>query len=207
LSTTKDVDDSLQRCWSHPRLWEQYADNHQGACLLLDHDVLADRLAGHAAAIGVWHRHGEVQYGPLSNLVHPTIAQGLRWDEAFYLASRDGSITFEHAVAGMLETRVWDGESESGRMDVADWVLYRKMPDWASEAEYHYSVVHPEGDYVDLDVSGAVFAVVLGHAFQEWHVPGAIDACRRHAVTLYRGEWHADGLAPLAPACYVPSDR
>jgi hypothetical protein len=42
LSLTRDAEDGggsypeFDCCWARPRMWEQYGDNHRGACLLFD---------------------------------------------------------------------------------------------------------------------------------------------------------------------------
>jgi hypothetical protein len=45
LSLTRDTEDrghfpSFDCCWSRPRMWEQYGDDHRGACLLFDRSRL-----------------------------------------------------------------------------------------------------------------------------------------------------------------------
>jgi Protein of unknown function (DUF2971) len=46
LAFSRDVGDGVgvrpgfDCCWARPRMWEQYGDNHRGACLLFDRDRL-----------------------------------------------------------------------------------------------------------------------------------------------------------------------
>jgi hypothetical protein len=49
----------FSRGFSHPRLWEQYADNHAGVCLVLAKDALLE------AAKEATNAHGVLEHGPI----------------------------------------------------------------------------------------------------------------------------------------------
>jgi Protein of unknown function (DUF2971) len=52
----------LHRGYAHPRMWDQYADHHRGACLVFDSRQLRERIR---EQLGATHEiyHGRVHYG------------------------------------------------------------------------------------------------------------------------------------------------
>jgi hypothetical protein len=58
----RDARHQVFRCpWARPRMWEQYAEDHAGVCLVFDREQLLSVLKGALASIGQYH-HGPVKY-------------------------------------------------------------------------------------------------------------------------------------------------
>ena len=50
----------FNRGYSHPRLWEQYADNDEGICLVLERAALVEAVTRAASS------HGRLEHGPVT---------------------------------------------------------------------------------------------------------------------------------------------
>ena len=81
LSLTCDANDgggypAFDGCWSRPRMWEQYGDNHEGVCLLFDRSRL-ERVVDEQ-----WpHAEGVVQRGARRRPARVDIAHPGRTDD------------------------------------------------------------------------------------------------------------------------------
>jgi len=152
-------------------MWEQYADNHAGVCLVFDRAVLLDSLEHNLGADGAYWE-GPVKY---------TVAG--------FAASRARNINLDKFHERSLED------------DVAEHVLEHheeffllKTEDWASEFEYRF-VFQPASDRkLTLPIrfvsyGNALRSVVVGERFPEWQLPSARAIARDARVVLRRMTW------------------
>lgn len=188
------------RCWNHPRLWDQYADHYRGVCLLFDKTLL-DAALRERAAEALWTDGCEVTYGRLEYLhVGMPMFPQLFWLPHDFPNEHYGipellNLNLEGMAPppepGDEEPVPWDF---TGRM--ADWLLFKKNPDWATEAEYRYVVVEESNNGpIFIDVRQALKGAVLGAKFPEWQIEGAKSASARHNLVIHEGEWTPSGLA------------
>jgi hypothetical protein len=174
---TREPDRVIERCfrcpWSRPRMWEQYADNHAGACLIFDRAEL------------------------LSALHHDLAAGGRYWEGAV-----DYTVAgFATCAAGTILLDQFD--ESSLKDDVAQHVVkhYRdffflKTEDWATEFEYRFVFKRafdppvPRLDASDLVSYGnALRHIVVGEKFPAWQLPGAREVAERAGVELRQMKW------------------
>jgi hypothetical protein len=160
------------RGYARPRMWEQYAENHAGACLVFDRELLAESLL------------------PALSVFNDTIA-----DEVVYsdvpLPGHEGARSL---VAAAL-TQAGDGDLERGLRrhlhEHARELFFRKLTDWVTEREYRYLIL----DNNPLDVSAhyrdALQAVIVGERFPQWQIPGAALVCSAADATLRQMQWGA----------------
>ena len=167
LSLTRDSEEpgdtfpEFDCCCSRPRMWEQYGDDHRGACLLFDRSrleraVRADKRTRHFR---------DVEYDRQASI--EPFQRGLSANEI--LRDRDP----DRAVADHIDAH-------------SDAFFFLKSDDFRTEWEYR--VVLTAGDdrdeYAYLDYRDSLVAVVLGERVPEWQRPGAVDTCSKFEVKL-----------------------
>jgi hypothetical protein len=162
--------------WARPRMWEQYGDNHTGACLLFERGRLEATLMNELGEERIFF--GDVTY-----------------DREGIAASRVQHVTDE---------RIFDKKQR--QKAVADHIdKYRddffllKSDDFETEAEYRVVLktddqspvgyTTDEQGYAYVGYGDALVAVVVGHDWPLWQKPGARELCDRAGVKLLRMWW------------------
>ena len=157
-------DPTFDCSWARPRMWEQYGDNHAGACLLFDRGRLETVLRHDLGA-------GSLYIG------------NVRYDREGIASSR---------VQHLVDERIFDPTQR--QRAVADHIdMYRddffflKSDDFETEAEYRVVLNTDDGSpvgyttddegYAYLGYGDALIAVVLGRHFPKWQRAGAREVC------------------------------
>ena len=134
-------------------MWEQYAEDHRGVCLVFRRDELVARFVDQMAALGTLHYHDEVTYTPegFSNSDARDVRRG----------DFDQTAPFANSAADYIEQHYRD-------------FFFLKSADWATEVEYRFTLqaTADPGD-VELDFGDALEAVVVGENFPFWLFPSA----------------------------------
>ncbi len=183
LSLTRGADERIDdaahkparafRCpWARPRMWEQYAENHAGACLIFDRVGLLNVLEAELEPLGQY-RAGEVRY---------TVGG--------FATSRAAHAQFDNFREASLDEDVAQHVSHH----FEDFFLL-KTDDWASECEYRVVFQSPENRAAVSDremlvsFGTALRFVVVGERFPEWQLPGARRVADEAGVELRRMSW------------------
>ena len=163
--------------WARARLWEQYASNHAGVCLVFDRDRLQAALRSSLDQQGSSY-DGAVEYSP----------------RGFY----------DSASRIVIDANLLDPTTQDER--IVEWVrerhidlFFRKTDDWHSEHEYRYVLASPGENYAFADFGDALARVVIGSRFPRWQVPGAEVACQGAGAELQRMTWEAGQPYPGRP--------
>jgi Protein of unknown function (DUF2971) len=174
------------RCpWSRPRMWEQYAENHAGACLIFDREALLAALRSDLARLGSYWE-GPVKY---------TVAG--------FAGSAGGTVMLDQFHEGALDDEVAIHVQEH-----YEDFFFLKTEDWATEFEYrfvferarpkeHRFHLVPPGNYVSY--GDALRWVVVGEHFPDWQLPGADAVARAANVELRRMSWELNRPFPAKP--------
>jgi hypothetical protein len=126
-------------------MWEQYAENHRGVCLVFDHERLSSEIEAGLAEAGVDENYkGSVEYTPRG------IAGAVL---NFHL--NDFKLDFDQALAEHLRR------------------LYRelfllKTRDWESEHEYRFVARRADEDYLSVPFGDSLRLVIVGRRFPDW---------------------------------------
>jgi hypothetical protein len=192
-------------CWARPRMWEQYADEHRGVCLLFDAERLtrAMQVAFSAHQIQAWF--GEVAYTAAG-----IAGSKLRFlsDSRIFDASRRAN-----AVTEFIEGNIGD-------------FFFLKTDDFKTEHEYRIvimpgdesvpaapsSPVSFESEFAYVEYGDALVAVLVGERFPNWQLLGANRACERADALFGKVGWknrrpiafppildHRDDGTPILP--------
>jgi hypothetical protein len=167
-------DDSRERDWrsavfgrgfAHPRLWEQYADNHHGVCLCFDLGKLIDEMG---AAV--------------------TAAERLDHDAVVYA---DAEIVADALHVSMEELRA-HGVSATVTKHVREHIgelFFTKLRDWETEMEYRFVVETDHPDPIYVNVRRALRAVILGAEVSGFYEPAFSALCDPAAIAILRMNW------------------
>ncbi len=167
------------RCpWARPRMWEQYAENHAGACLVFDRAQLLAALRTELANIGqVDHDNVRYTVGGFSTSTAASINLDLL-----------NEITLAYSVGGHVYEHFED-------------FFLLKTDDWASEWEYRV-LVRPTDPELDADPDAeaeppvtfvgfgrALRYVIVGEKFPRWQLPGAQAVAEHAGIELRQMSW------------------
>ena len=169
-------DPAFDCSWARPRMWEQYGDNHTGACLLFDLGRLEATLRNHLGPSSVYI--GDVDY------------------------DREGIAA--SPVQHMTDERIFDPTQR--RQAVADHIdrhrrdfFFLKSDDFETEVEYRVVLnsEHESPGSYRTDEQGNAYvgygdslvAVVVGRKFPPWQRSGARELCDGAGVRLLRMWW------------------
>jgi Protein of unknown function (DUF2971) len=176
-------------CWARPRLWEQYADEHRGVCLLFDIERLmrAMQAAFGARQIQAWYRAVDYTEAGIAG----SELRFLRDDRIFDAAQRADAIT--------------DYIEKNARE-----FFFLKTDDFKTEHEYRIVIMTGDesvapapgspvsfaGEFAYVEYGDALVAVVVGERFPNWQLLGANRACERANALLGKVGW--DHRRPIA---------
>lgn len=162
---------AFARAYAKPRMWEQYADNHAGVCLLMTKapmdDAMKETLRGRPVGMTA---HVTYTHTGLHDPRGPSALKG--WDRS---ADQDQAVE-SHVSAN------WEH------------YFFTKAADWASEQEHRLALLGEVGTDELVDCGRAIYAVVLGHNFPAWQVRSAAAVCEQANVSLWQMSW--DGGYP-----------
>jgi hypothetical protein len=169
-------------CWARPRMWEQYADNHRGVCLLFDIARLmrAMQVAFSARQIQAWYRAVDYTEAGIAG----SELRFLHDERIFDPAQRADAIT------DYIEKNTRD-------------FFFLKTDDFKTEHEYRVVImageqsaateprfaVSFEGEFAYVDYDDALVAVIVGERFPNWQLLGANRACERANALLGKVGW------------------
>lgn len=169
------------RGYAHPRLWEQYADNHRGVCLCFDTDTLVRRLTDRLKP------HGELHHGPVI------------YDNRAIAPGALNVILDRLRTAGPVE-------AASGHLrDHIGELLFTKLKDWESEVEYRFAIQTEQRDPIYARVEPALRAVILGaDEGSRFYEPAFAKLCDPVGVVILHMRW-IHGSPHLAPRYDAPT--
>lgn len=166
LSMTRDVpgdsgaDDTIYG-HARARLWEHYADQHRGVCLVFERrllkDLICDQMSNQRSVCVV----GDVVYSStIEQIVHLPLIPTERYP------SPEGI------------KRYLEGPGSS--------LFFRKLPDWESEGEVRILCVDDTRDsHIEArHLSEALVRVIIGPKFPTWQIPAARLAVKQAKRTL-----------------------
>lgn len=167
--------------WARARMWEQYAENHAGVCLVFDRERLKANVEAELhRQLGVRPYHRQVEY------------------------SETGAESYFHLQLGQFPDEVDDAFVEKYIEDHNDELFFQKTLDWQTEHEYRFATTAPPDEPLFVDYGDALAGVVVGFDIPDWERPAAIEAS--HAVGIEPVEMNWKMGVPL-PVPLKPRSR
>jgi hypothetical protein len=161
------------RGWSRARMWDQYAEQHEGVCLLFNSARLRRNILESLSSqnlIELYHKR--VCYtsgGPRERMPHVDLA-----------ALKD--------VTPALVGRFIKEHNEE--------LFFVKTVDWESEHEYRFVVTAPDVEFVWIDYGDALEGAIVGECFPAWQRRGAIDICQQVGAVIGQMNWSSGAPRP-----------
>lgn len=169
-----EADDLPFRCpWGRPRMWEQYADNHSGVCLVFERERL---LAAIRQELGGDCWEGDVDY----TLRGFSSSKGAELDLDWFRELGVRQAADQHVVQHYRD------------------LFFLKTEDWA--AEYEYRVVDKTEPGFDqwppptreVSYGDSLRYVLLNvERFPHWQLPGAVRAISDAGAKYRTIDWNA----------------
>ncbi len=167
--------------WSRARMWEHYAEQHAGVCLVFDRKALTSNLAADL----------ESQLGsrPFSDAVEYTETGS---DQAPFL----DLTSVPEDIAGTFAPEFIE---QNYRL-----LFFEKTLDWETEHEWRFVTIAPTEDTLYADYGDALVGIVLGERFPDWQRPAALEAGKLAGVEPHILNW--DQREPM-PVRLTPPQR
>jgi hypothetical protein len=165
-ATINEVDrNHFKHGYARARMWAQYAQNHQGVCLVFERDALDEALRKKFGVENVFS--GRVQYDDVKG---------------------------QESIPLDVSTIERDGMESALRKHVADnhaHYFLSKNLDWEAESEYRWAIYRrrDEGGQPRVDISRALRSVILGFDFPKVYGPSIRHLCESAGVTIEKMNW------------------
>lgn len=155
--------------WARARMWDQYADGHEGVCLLFHRERFEEVVLKQLRARSPSARAGIVRY------------------------TEDG-LAAEAATLVRIDPRVAGEELASEHLaEHAEALFFLKVGDWEGEREYRFIEPSEDEAYSFVDLDDTLAAVIVGHKFPAWQLPAAIESCRIAGADVRQMTWSSTG--------------
>jgi Protein of unknown function (DUF2971) len=161
-----DRDDAVfGRGFAHPRLWEHYAEEHRGVCLVLDRAALIESATHDLRRKGdLTHRKVKYVDSELAREAREVIMNDVR----------------DQPASQALDEHL---------KKYAPEIFFTKLKDWASEMEYRLVLATANVEPAYVGIRGALRAIILGEQASDVYLPSLIESCREERVEIYKIRW------------------
>jgi Protein of unknown function (DUF2971) len=143
-------------------MWEQYAENHQGVCLMFQRNVFHARVIAQLTRRSPDSRADQVAYTQRGILENP----------AATLMASSATADADKIVAEHVRVQL-------------RWLFFTKLREWQSEHEYRFVESPTDDGCTFVDVGDTLTGVILGWKFPEWQARGAREICESVDAMLW----------------------
>lgn len=179
-SLTKDNEDlPIRSGYGHPRMWAQYADRHQGVCLVLDQKLLHERILSHFGEQRLFF--GPVEY--LNSMRGPSSESPTGCYDLVYLEDY-----VKRGLSEALEDHI--------RLFQKD-LFFTKHKDWRDEWEYRWVARAGNDIPYFVTIADCLHAIILGQDCPREMTENIIELCRDRNTPIHRAIWHGWQLSLL----------
>jgi len=158
----------FNHCYTHPRMWAQYAENHTGVCLIFDKNKLDQSINDELGQRCKLYQ-GLVQYDKIHS----------------------GEV-----ITPLPRTLIEDigkfGTTNSARKYLLDWYKFfflRKHPDWETEVEYRWPAHSEKSAPEFVSITNSILMVLVGVDFPQNSESDLINLCKDLQIPAKRFVW------------------
>ncbi len=169
--------------WARSPMWQYYADNHRGVCLIFDREKLTRVVEEQLQARDADSRSGPVRY------------------------SQTG-LAGEHHVSLSLDATTHG--ADQGRRHLRQHAIqyfFVKLVDWENEHEFRFVEVSEQGGYSFVEYRDALLGMMLGHKFPEHLEERAVDLATDTGIDISQILWAFNGPIAGVPKTKVRRDH
>jgi hypothetical protein len=155
LCLTKSADKNphnlnTKRAFGRPRMWSQYANNHEGIALVFDKDKLGDEINSTYKDNSKFLLSGDVEYNDY--------LKSLSLSASIFNYDKAKRVGLENALLEHFR-------------NYKNALYFRKDSDWSGEDEWRYIIHKWETGYEFIDISSSLEAIILGVDFPKFYLP------------------------------------
>lgn len=168
--------DFSDRAYCKPRMWAQYAGNHQGVSLIFDKQILHETIESKFGCENLYY--GAVAYGNFYDV------RTAGWDkhmDAFLLSAED------------IVKEGLDIALSHHREKFHDVFFFQKNKDWEHEAEYRWIIRGQTNEPEFIPIEDSLCAILLGIDYPVKHLQPIHEYCKETNTFLSRIVW-ANGM-------------
>jgi hypothetical protein len=157
-----------ERGHSRPRMWAQYAENHSGACVVVDKLALSAAFETLASKLGF-----DVFSGPICYQNMP-------------IAQSTGPF-----MADMNDVRRYGVQAAATKHGLRFWrrLFLTKNTDWSAEREFRWLMHGKRDGEVFVDLTNCLRGVLLGQNFPDRLLPETQRLAAQLGIELARMDW------------------
>jgi hypothetical protein len=160
--------------WSRARMWEQYAQNHAGVCLVFDRDRLTANIAADLERqLGIRPYHRDVEYSQTGGERYINLSLGQFPEEV------DDAFVRQYIEAHNYE------------------LFFQKTLDWQTEHEYRFVTTASPDEPLYAGYGDALVGIVVGWKIPDWERPAVIDAAHAVGVEPVEMNWSMGKPVPV----------
>lgn len=134
--------------YARPRMWAQYAKNHQGVCLVFNKERIIDIFKNSFSDKQTFY--GDVSYEPLVKLLNE--------EENVYAQSGFVSDFLNKSVEEIVNERI---------IKYHKIYFFSKHKDWKTENEFRLVLKETSENETYLNIDGCLEYIILGHNFDD----------------------------------------
>lgn len=159
-------DENFGKGWARARMWEHYAENHAGVCLVFDKERLTKNLSDDI--------HRMLKVRPYDNLVEYT-PDGRRGQLLLDLGQMPKEIDPGY-VSDFIEKHHHD-------------LFFQKTQDWGSEFEHRFVTTADPTQALYVEFGDALVGIIVGERFPVWERASALEIGERLGLHPYIMNW------------------
>jgi len=160
-----------EQIYEKPRMWEQYADNHRGCCLIFNKDKL-DQQFKKIKSSNELYANRRVYYTLEKNREK---IRKMIFDED--IESRLYQNGFKQQI---ISDYIWENR---------EVFLFSKMEDWISEKEYRYLIYSQNRNIVYMEIADALEEIILGEKVTNEYTGMIFNKFVSGEVKISKIEW------------------
>lgn len=162
--------EDLKRVWNKPRMWHQYANDHNGCCLALDKTSFDAQF--------------QKLNTPNRDLYHSEVSYDLEKKKSEIRAyiSRELINNPNGVRASDIENKIFEKK---------EWFLFLKNDDWKEEREYRYLIYSKKNKDADIfcEITNSLRQIVLGDKVSQFYYEMLLDWASDKSFTVEKLTW------------------
>jgi hypothetical protein len=154
------------RGYTRARMWEQYAEQHMGVCLMFHRERLHERVLTELSNRTTAAWAAEVTY----------TQRGLLGDSAASTLTPSVGQEAADAVERHIQQH-WKA------------IFFTKLLDWQSEHEFRYVESSIDAGCTYVDIGDTLAGVMVGQEFPSWQIPALLSICEEVGAVPWQMTW------------------
>jgi hypothetical protein len=158
------------RGFCRPRMWQQYGENYQGACMIFDRVALNNEI--HSSK----PEGSSITFGPV-HYTNPSRLKTLGLGHPF-------TIDYDRVIEVGLRRAVLEHASKHHQV-----LFFQKSCDWQSEKEYRWLVWDNVHSKHDFEFGDSLKGILVGSNIEQKKLDKLLNLCAVHKIIVHQLIW------------------